>query len=312
MDEYHSGVGDNRDMHDHPHSPQDLRSRALWIALGANAAFMFIEFAAGLITGSLALLADAAHMLSDVAALGIALIAQRLVARPHSARHTFGLQRAEVLGAQANGVLLAIAAVVIGYESFHRLAQPAQLEAGPILVVGTIGLAINLGSAVILSRAAGRSLNMKGAYTHMLMDAAASVGVIVAAAAIAIWGATWADPAVSLAIAVLVGWSAWGLLRDTTQVLLEGTPHGMNPVEVEAFLRSDPVVTDVHHLHLWNLASDTPAMSAHIVLDGEMTLHEAQGHGERLRVAVAKEFSVEHTTFELECHSCDPDTAPHA
>lgn len=299
-------------MHDHSHNHSELRSQALLIALVANAVFMCIEFGAGVVLGSLALLADAAHMLSDVAALGIALIAQRLIARPHSAKHTFGLQRAEVLGAQANGVLLAIAALVIAYQSFHRLGQPADLEAAPMLVVGVFGLLINIGSAVILARAAGRSLNMKAAYIHMIMDAVASVGVIVAAAAIAIWGATWADPAVSLAIAVLVAWSAWGLLRDTTQVLLEGTPQGMNPVEVEAFLCSDPVVTDVHHLHLWNLASDTPAMSAHIVLDGEMTLHEAQGHGERLRAAVTEKFSVEHTTFELECHSCDPDTAPHA
>ena len=281
------------------------RRRALWIALGLNGGFMFAELIGGFVFGSLALLADAAHMLSDVAGLAIALVAQRLIDRPASVRHTFGLQRAEVLGAQANGVLLLASAGWILFEAVRRLSDPPVVAGRGVLIVAVLGLAINIGSAVMLARASGRSLNMRGAYAHMLADAAGSVGVIVAAVAVITAGAYWVDPVASVFIGLLVVVTAWGLLRDTTHVLLEGAPDSIDPAEVERWLAAAPGVSSVHHLHLWNLTSETAALSAHVVLEGQPSLHQAQARGDVLKDRLADEFSIVHSTLELECHQCE-------
>ncbi len=286
--------------------PRVAQRRALWVALGANGAFFLVEVVGGLVFRSLALLADAAHMLSDVAALSIALVAARLVDRPATVRHSYGLQRAEVLGAQANGILLLGAVGWVVYEAVQRIGEPADVAGAGLLVVAVLGLAVNVGSAALLARARGGSLNMHGAFVHMAMDAAGSVGAVGAGVAVIGWGADWADPAVSIAISALVLWSAWGLLRDTAHVLLEGTPRGMSPAAVEAALVADEDVEAVHHLHLWNLASDMPALSAHVVLRQETSLHDAQASGDRLKRLLDRRFGIGHATLELECHPCEP------
>jgi cobalt-zinc-cadmium efflux system protein len=246
-------------------------------------------------------------MLSDVAGLGIALVAQQLVDRRATARHSYGLQRAEVLGAQANGIILLAVAGWIMFEAVGRIGDPADVAGAGLLVVATLGLLVNVASAVLLARAQGQSLNMRGAFVHMAADAAGSVAAIAAGVAIVVWDANWVDPVASIVIAVLVLFAAWGLLRDTAQVLLEGTPRGMDPAIVEATLAADAEVEAVHHLHLWNLASDVPAMSAHIVLRGEeVTLHDAQASGDRLKALLDTRFGITHATLELECHPCDP------
>ncbi len=283
------------------------RRRALWISLCLNGGFMFAELIGGVVFGSLALLADAAHMLSDVAGLAIALVAQHLIDRPASVRHTFGLQRAEVLGAQANGVLLLASAGWILFEAVRRLSDPPPVAGRGVLVVAVMGLAINVGSAVLLARASGRSLNMRGAYAHMLADAAGSVGVIVAAVAVITADANWVDPVASVFIGMLVVVTAWGLLRDTTHVLLEGAPDSINAAEVERWLAVAPGVSSVHHLHLWALTSETAALSAHVVLEGRPSLHQAQARGDVLKDRLADEFAIVHATLELECHQCEPD-----
>ena len=300
------------DGHDHRHGvDRSIQRRALWISLAANAAFLIIEVLGGIAFHSLALLADGAHMLSDVAGLAIALVAQQLVDRRATARHSYGLQRAEVLGAMANGLtLLAVAGWII-FEALHRIGEPTDVVGAGLLVVAVAGLAVNLGSALLLARAQGNSLNMRGAFVHMAVDAAGSVAAIVAGVAVLAWHADWVDPLASIVIALLVVWSAWGLLRDTVHVLLEGTPRGMDPGAVEDALASDDAVEAVHHLHLWNLASDTPALSAHVVLRGEVTLHEAQSSGERLKALLDDRFGIEHATLELECHPCDPAVDEH-
>lgn len=304
-------------MSDHGHThvetggPPEQRRRALLIALAANGLFMVAEVVGGLVFGSLALLADAAHMLSDVAGLAIALVAVQLVGRPASVRHTFGLQRAEVLGAQANGVLLLATAGWILYEAFRRIGDPPEIQGVGLLTVATLGLAVNIGSAVLLARARGKSLNMRGAYSHMLADAAGSIGAILAGLAVILFDATWVDAVASVFIAVLVIWTSWGLLRDTTHVLLEGTPSDIDPEAVEQRLARTPGVASVHHLHLWHLTSEAAALSAHLVLDGEPTLHDAQAYGDDIKRMLADRFEIHHTTLELECHSCDPDTAVH-
>lgn len=303
--------------HDHSGAATDRspagrarQRRALWWSLGANAGFMVVEVVGGLAFASLALLADAAHMLSDVAGLAIALVAQQLAARRATTRHTYGLQRAEVLGAQVNGLLLLVMAGWIMFEAVQRIGSPADVQGGGVLVVATLGLFVNLGSAVLLARVKGNSLNLRGAYLHMVLDAAGSVAAMVAAVAVIGWDAAWVDPVASIGISLLVVWSAWGLLRDTAQVLLEGTPRGMDPVDVEQALLADDAVDAVHHLHLWNLASDVPALSAHVVLEGEdVTLHDAQASGDRLKALLGERFGIEHATLELECHPCAPEPA---
>jgi cobalt-zinc-cadmium efflux system protein len=283
---------------------QGAQRRALHIALAANGCFLVAEVVGGLAFNSLALLADAAHMLSDVVALTIALVAQRLTERPASAKHTFGLQRADVLGAQANAVLLLAVTGWIVYEALGRFGTPADVSGRGLLVVAAGGLVVNVGSAIVLARAAGRSINMRGALLHMTLDAAGSVGAIAAGAAVVVAGVTWVDPAASIAIAALVVWSAWRLLREATHVLMEGTPRGLDAHEVERFIAADDAVEDVHHVHVWNIASDMPALSAHVVITGDITLHEAQIEGDRIRTKVLERFGIEHTTFELECHAC--------
>jgi cobalt-zinc-cadmium efflux system protein len=301
----HDHTGHDHAGHGHtPGIDRDAQRRALRVALVANAGFLVVEVVAGLATHSLALLADAAHMASDVIALVIALVAQALLARPATDRHSYGLQRAEVLGAQANGIGLVVVAAWIVVTAVQRLGSPADVHGGALLVVAALGLVVNLGSVVVLQRAAGDSLNMRGAVLHMGLDAAGSVAAMIAGVA-ALGGADRVDPAVSIVVAALVLWSAWGLLRSTAHVLLEGTPRGVDPDAVADALLAEAGVEAVHHLHVWSLASDVPALSAHVVLEGEQTLHEAQAAGGRLKELLDHRFGITHATLELECHPCD-------
>jgi cobalt-zinc-cadmium efflux system protein len=272
--------------------------------LAANAVFMVVEVVGGLAFHSLALLADAAHMLSDVAALGIALVAHTLLNRPASARHSFGLQRAEVLGAQANGVLLVVTGGWVLAEAFRRVGDAPDVDGAGLLAVAVGGLVVNLASALALGRAQGTSVNVRGAVLHMAADAAGSVGAIAAGVAVVAFGADWTDPAISVLIGGLVLWAAWRLLRETTHVLLEGTPESLDVVEVSDAIAATDGVSSVHHLHAWSIASDTPALSAHVVLEGEPDLHEAQARGDELRRMLLERFGVGHATLELECHHC--------
>jgi cobalt-zinc-cadmium efflux system protein len=291
--------------HGHEHSHRALQRATLEWVLVLNAAFLVVEIVGGALFHSLALVADAAHMVSDVAALVIALTAQRLLDRPATTRHSYGLQRAEVLAAQASGMLLVAAAVWIIIEAVRRVGAAPDVVGGGLLAVALAGLFVNLFSARLLARARGESLNMHGVYLHMLLDALGSLGAAAAGVAVLVWGAGWVDPAVSIAIAVLVLFGAWGLLRDTTVVLLEGAPRGVDPTAVAAALSTDPEVEGVHHLHIWNLASDVAALSVHVQLVGEVTLHEAQVTGARLKTMLADQFGIDHATVELECHACD-------
>ncbi|MGH2754685.1 MAG: cation diffusion facilitator family transporter [Actinomycetota bacterium] len=293
----------------HHHGHRSVQRRALWIALVLNVTYMVAEVIGGIAFNSLALLADAAHMLSDVIGLGIALYAQRLMLRAASAQHTYGFQRAEVLGALANGVTLLAVVGWIGFEAVGRLLDPEPVRGGGLLAVALIGLLINLGSAVILRRAQGRSLNMRGAFIHMVSDAAGSVAVIVAALAVILWGASWVDPLASVAIAILVLWATWGLMRDTVHVLMEGAPKHLKLAEVEQAMGSQEGVKEVHHVHLWNLASDVPALSAHVLLQNEDSLHDAQLQADELKALLHERFGIEHVTLELECHSCETQPA---
>lgn len=289
---------------------RERQRRALVGALAANGAFLVVELVAGVAFRSLALVADAAHMLADVAGLSVALVAQQLLYRPPTARHSFGLQRAEVLGAQANGLILVGASAWIVYEALRRLGEPLQVRGGGLLLVATLGLVVNLGAAAILHSVKEESLNIRGAMAHLLADAAGSVAAMLAGIAVVVWGADWVDPAVSIAVAGLVLWAALRLLRDATHVLLEGTPPHLDVGELESALLAHPQVEAVHHLHVWSLASDVASLSGHVVLRQDLSLHDAQLLGDELRARLADGFGIQHATLELECHACEPLSAP--
>jgi cobalt-zinc-cadmium efflux system protein len=295
--------------HDHGSRARTAAARrALWIALAANGTFLFVEIAGGVVFGSLALLADAAHLFSDVGALTVALVAQHLVARPASARRTFGLRRAEALGAQANAALLLATSVWIFVEAANRLGDRSHVDGIGLLAVASAGFVVNVGAMGVLARVRGRDLNLRGAFLHMASDAAGSLGAVAAGIAVIAFDARWVDPFASILIGALVVLSAFSLLRDSTNVLLEGAPRGLDPQAVEDALGRETGVEAVHHLHLWELGSDLPALSAHVVLTGEPTLHDAQARGDELRAMLVARFGIEHATLELECHDCkEPD-----
>ena len=299
-------VADHGHAHDHTVVRSGQRG-ALVFALSLNTAFLVGEVIGGIAFNSLALIADAAHQFTDVFALGVALLAVGLTTRPSTARHTFGLERAEVLGALVNGLALLVAGAWIIVEAVRRLGSPEDVRGGGVLVVALIGIAINGAAAMVLQRSSGSSLNMRAAVMHQITDAIGLAGTCIAAIAVVAWDATWADPLVSIGIAVLVLYSGGRLLIDTVHVLLEGTPHGMNGADVEATLLAAPGVEAVHHLHLWSLASDVPALSAHVVVEGDVSLHDAQQIGDALKQRLAHEHGIVHATLEMECHACDDE-----
>lgn len=306
----HAHAHDHPDVGSHDHAVQ---RRALRVAFVITAVFVVVEVLAGWAFSSLALAADAVHLVSDGAALGIALVAQQLVTRAPSHRHSYGWRRAEVLAAQANGVLLLAAAGWITVEAIDRFGEPTDVESGGLIVVAALGLVANLVSTVVLHGAPGQSMNVRAAALHTTSDALGSLGALAAGVVIAVGGSswTWADPAASLAIAVLVVVSAVRLLRDTTNVLLEATPPGLEPAAVTEGLLADPTVVAVHDLHIWALAPGALALSAHVELVGPVSLHDAQAAGDRLKAVLLERFGVGHSTLELECHPCDPTDVVH-
>jgi cobalt-zinc-cadmium efflux system protein len=274
--------------------------RALGWALGVNSALLVVEVAGGFVFGSLALLADAAHLVSDVAGLGIAVGALILTARPVSRRHSFGFARAEVMAAQVSALLLLAAGVWILFEGVARLSDPVPVQGAGLAAVAALGLVVNAGSAIVVHSAQGQSLNMGASFVHLATDAAGSLGALLAGVAIWAWGWASADAIVSMATASLVLWTGWGLLRESTHVLMEGTPRELDPETVLAVIGGVDGVVNAHHLRLWNLASDVPAASAHVVLAGQPTLHQAQQVGAQVKAALAGRFALTNVTLELE------------
>lgn len=271
--------------------------RALGAALGLTIVFLGVEVVGGLLSGSLALLADAGHLATDVAALGLALFALRLADRPPTAAKTFGYRRTEILAALANGVALVGISLVVGIEAVGRIADPQPIRSGLMLAVASAGLLANLVAGALLLRGRKRSLNIRGAFLHVVGDALGSLGAIVAALVIASTGWLAVDALVALAIAGLILVSAWQLVRESVDVLMEATPRHVDVAELERAIRSVPGVRDVHDLHVWTLTSGYHAMSAHVDVaadaDGHAILHA-------LSDLASRRFGIGHTTFQLE------------
>ena len=283
------------------------RDRRLVIVLGLNAVVVVGSVVFGLAAGSLGLLADAGHNLADVAAVVASLAAVRISRRAPNERRSFGYHRGTVLAAQANAAgLLAVTAVIL-YEGVRRLLDPQPVDGGVVLIVAAAAFLAN-GASVLLLRSDRADLNMRSAMLHMASDAAASLGVAVAGAVILVTGRFWRlDPAVSIAIALLVAGQAWKLFRATGDVLLESTPTGVDTDELATAMRGVEGVEDVHDLHVWSLSSDVHALSAHLVLLGHPSLEEAQAVGTQVKATVSRGFGVAHATLELECEGCADD-----
>lgn len=275
--------------HDHASELRELSRRRLVIALALTASFLVVEVVAGVLSGSLALLSDAGHMLTDAAALGLALWAQAIGGRPRSDRKTFGYRRAEILAAAANGIVLGITAVGVIVEAVRRFASPPQIQGYPMLFVAVIGLGINLLAGWILSRGASHDLNLRAAATHVMSDAAGSVAAIVAAILILALGWGVADPVASILISVLILFGAWRLLRDATNVLMEGAPAGIEVAALERLARETPGVREVHDLHVWSIVGDAPMITAHVVLEpGAHGVEVARDVGRRIEGAAGR------------------------
>ena len=284
--------------HAHAHAAHRARNRRLLgVVLALTAGYAVVELVGGLLTGSLALLADAAHMFGDTATVGLALLASWLAGRPATARRSFGYQRAEILAALANGVALVALAIWIFIEAGGRFADPPRILGGWVLAVATLGLVVNLLSAGILARASGESLNMLAAYRHVLADLAGSLGVIAAAVIVLTTGWRYADPLVGLAIGLLVLLSSWTILRDSVSILLESTPAGIDSEAVGRRMAGMEGVMEVHDLHIWTITSGFPALSAHVLVRAGDDCHDRR---RQLETMLAHEFGLSHTTLQVE------------
>jgi cobalt-zinc-cadmium efflux system protein len=286
--------------HDHAHAHHDGRGR-LTAVLTLTLLFLAVEVVAGFMTGSLALLADAGHMLTDVAGLVLALLAMKIAERPASPRRTFGYHRAEILAALTNGVLLLAVAGYILVEAWERFREPRPVPSGTVLLVAAVGLLVNLAGALLLRSGARSSLNLRGAYNEVIADALSSVGVIVGAAVMGVTGFYRVDTLVAVAIALFVLPRTWSLLREALHVLLEGTPREVDIAALRQAMEGVPGVKTVHDLHVWTLTSGVHALSVHAIL------REGATHGQVLgdiRSRVTAGFPITHVTVQLEERCC--------
>ncbi|MCU0705204.1 MAG: cation diffusion facilitator family transporter [Fimbriiglobus sp.] len=274
--------------------------RTLWAVFGLTFAYFVVELVGGLLTNSLALLADAAHMLTDVGGLGLALFAAWMSAKPATPTKTYGYYRTEILAALANAVVLLVMSVFIVYEAYRRFAAPPEVASRPMLAVAAVGLVVNLIGVRLLHRASGESLNMRGAYLEVVSDLLGSVGVIVAAGVMWATGWWYADPIFGVLIGLFIVPRTWHLLREAVNVLLEGTPAHVNVAEVEQAVRGVEGVASVHDLHVWTITSGIHAMSVHVVLAEGVAQAVADAVVGRVAEAVKERFQIAHTTTQVE------------
>jgi cobalt-zinc-cadmium efflux system protein len=290
------------EAHTHTHAGPHVHGRAtsrraLSITLGLTAAFTLAEFIGGLLTGSLALIADAAHMLSDDLSLGVALFAMWLADRPTTPRRTFGFQRAEILAALFNGVTLVAISIWIFIEAGIRFGERPEVDAGPMLAIAAVGLGVNVAAVWVLHRGGVDSLNVSAAMRHVIADLLGSLGVIVAAIVILVSGWEYADPLVSVIIGLLVLASSWTILRDSLAVLLEASPRGLDVEEIGRAMAATPGVVQVHDLHVWMITSGFPALAAHVLVGADDDCHAKRRELERL---LRDRFELDHTTIQVD------------
>jgi cobalt-zinc-cadmium efflux system protein len=284
--------------HGHSHAVRaHADRRALAVALALILAFMAVEVVVGILASSLALLSDAAHMLTDAGAIALSLVAARLAVRPAAGAMTYGLGRAEILSAQINGITLLVLAGVIVYEAVRRLVSPPQVDALPVLVVALAGIVVNLAAARVLAGTNRQSLNVEGSFQHVVTDLYAFIATAAAAVVIMTTGFARADAIASLLVAGLMLRSAYGLLRATGRVFLEAAPEGLDPERIGRALAAEPGVVEVHDLHVWEVTSGFAALSAHVLVGADADCHDAR---RRLERVLGERFGLHHTTLQVE------------
>jgi cobalt-zinc-cadmium efflux system protein len=291
----HGASGHRHAGHGHLGSHGD--SRRLSFALAVIVVFMAVEVGAGIAAHSLALLSDAAHMLTDAGALGFSLVALRLAARPARGAMTFGFRRAEILSAQANGVTLLILAGFVVYAAVRRLIDAPHVHAAPVLAVALAGVAVSLTATLALSGASRESLNIEGSYRHILTDLFGFIGTAIAAVVILTTGFQRADPLVSLLIALLMARSGTSLVRASGRIFLEAAPEGLDPRAIGNALAAQQGVVEVHDLHVWEVSSGFPALSAHVLVAADCDCHAAR---RRLETLLHERFGLDHTTLQVD------------
>ena len=301
--------GEHEPSHDHSdaghtHAPSaEADRRWLAVALALIVGFMAVEVVAGLLAGSLALLSDAAHMLTDAAAIGLALLAARLAARPARGSYTFGFGRAEIVSAQINGAALFVLAGVIAVEGVRRLGSPPDVDGPVVIAVGAVGALVNIAAFWALSRAERQSLNVAGARAHVLADLYGSAAAITAGTVIASGGPAEIDALAALTVAALMLRSGWSLLRASTRVLLEAAPAGLDPDEVGRTLAAMPGIVEIHDLHVWEVTSGFVAVAAHVVVPPGDDCHLRR---RELQSVLHERFGIRHTTLQVDHESWQP------
>ncbi|NVD45406.1 cation diffusion facilitator family transporter [Qipengyuania atrilutea] len=292
----HDTAGGGGHSHPHSHAPADF-GRAFAIGVVLNTAFVIVEAVYGFISGSMALIADAGHNLSDVLALLLAWGASIAAKKPPTERFTYGFKSSTILAALANAALLMVAIGAILFETIHRFANPAPVEGWTMIVVAGIGIVINTATALMFVRGRKHDINIRGAFLHMAADALVSVGVVVAGAAILLTGALWIDPVTSLVIVLVIAWGTWGLAKDSFMMGLQAVPSGISESGVRAYLSGLPGVTRVHDLHIWPMSTTETALTAHLIMPG--------GHpGDAFLAEAAEELehhhAIAHVTLQIE------------
>lgn len=299
--------GNHTHSHSHTHShPPESHGRAFAIGIALNIAFVVVEAVLGFLSGSMALVADAGHNLSDVLALAIAWGAAVMSARPASARYTYGFKSSSILAALANAGLLLVAIGAILIETVRRLFEPAPVEGMTMIVVAGIGVAVNGATALLFMRGRHSDLNIRGAFLHMAADALVSVGVVIAGVLILLTGRLWIDPVTSLAIVAVIAWGTWGLLKDSVRMGLLAVPEGIDEGEVRAFLCSQAGVSACHDLHIWPMSTTETALTAHLVMPAG---HPGDAALRELAHELEHRFGIHHATIQVEtggedCERC--------
>jgi cobalt-zinc-cadmium efflux system protein len=288
--------------HNHGHGPgnrigANADARYLGIALGLIAAFLAFEVTMAFVGHSLALLADAGHMLTDVGALAASLLAIRLASKPAAGPWTFGFKRAEVLSAQANGITLLVVSALLAFQSIERLIHPVAVRGGIMVVVAAVGVAVNVAASWLISRASRKSINIRGALAHILTDLYGFLGTLIAGLVIIFSGFQRADSIASLVVVGLMLYAAWRLLSDTGRILLEAAPEGFAPADIVAAITSQPGVASVHDVHVWLITSGFPALSAHVLVRPPADCH---GVRRDLECLLAERFGLDHTTLQVD------------
>ena len=297
--------------HDHSHVDAHLSDRRLVVAIALNLLLTVMEAIAGVLAGSLPLLADALHNFNDCGSLVIALIARRVARRPSDLRRTFGYRRAEIVGALINLTILMVVGLYLLGEGVHRLFAPRPVDGVIVIAVATIALVVDIGTAVLLFAMSRGNLNVRAAYLHNLSDAIASVGVILAGTAVLLWNAYWVDPLVTLLIAGYILWQSLTMMARSIHILMEGAPADVDNDALVAELESIAGVVEVHHVHIWELDEHHRALEAHIVVDNEHLARWTEIK-QQIKSRLGEQFQIQHSTVEFEapgeeaCQPCPP------